>query len=85
MQRAFQAGAEAFGVQLLLAPPKHRTLQAFDVALSELAKTVPAVKRAAIAAATACIAAEGKVTLEESELLRAIAAALSCPIPPAAQ
>jgi hypothetical protein len=33
---------------------------------------------------TACIAADGTVTSEESELLRAIAAVLGCPVPPVA-
>jgi len=47
-----------------------------------LAQAAPEVKRAVIAAVTAAIAADGKVTIEESELLRAIAAALACPIPP---
>jgi tellurite resistance protein len=37
-----------------------------------------------ITAVTACIAADGKVTPEESELLRAIAAVLGCPVPPVA-
>jgi tellurite resistance protein len=59
-------------------------LRTFDAALSELASAAPRVKREIITAATACIAADGKVTLEESELLRAIAALLACPIPPRA-
>jgi len=30
----------------------------------------------------ACIAADGKMTVVENELLRAVSAALSCPLPP---
>ena len=44
----------------------------------------PNVKREMLTAVTACIAADGKVTLEENELLRAIAAVLGCPVPPVA-
>jgi hypothetical protein len=33
-------------------------------------------------AVVACIAADGKMTIEENELLRAVAAALACPLPP---
>ena len=42
------------------------------------------MKREVIGAVTACIAADGQVTLEEGALLRAIAAALACPMPPIA-
>ena len=48
----------------------------------QLAQTPPKVKQQVLAAVTACIAADGQVTLEENELLRAIAAVLSCPVPP---
>jgi tellurite resistance protein len=51
------------------------------MALSELDQATPAVKRRIIQAVTACIVADGKITIEESELLRAVAAALDCPMP----
>jgi len=35
-----------------------------------------------LAACTTCIAYDGKVTIEEAELLRAIADSLDCPLPP---
>jgi hypothetical protein len=57
-------------------------LRAFDAALSELAQASPQVKRAVIQAVVACVAADGQVTPEEGELLRAITAALACPMPP---
>jgi N-acetylmuramic acid 6-phosphate (MurNAc-6-P) etherase len=59
-------------------------LRTFDAALAELAQSSPEVKRAIMTAITACIAAAGKMTLEESELLRAVAAVLGCPVPPIA-
>jgi Zn-dependent protease with chaperone function len=82
--RAFQAGVGGRPGQLDLLPREQCTLRTFDAALSELASASPRVKREIITAATACIAADDKVTLEESELLRAVAALLACPIPPRA-
>jgi Zn-dependent protease with chaperone function len=83
-ERAFQAGAQKLLLQPAPAPPELCTLQAFDAALTELAAASPNVKQAVIGGVTACIAADGRATLEESELLRAIAAVLGCPLPPMA-
>jgi Zn-dependent protease with chaperone function len=81
IQRAFQAGAARLsGVQLL--PPRQCTFDSFDAALGQLAQGSPAVKRRVLDAVVACIAADGKMTIEENELLRAVASALSCPLPP---
>ena len=81
VQRAFQAGAERLGGARLL-PPRQCTFDSFDAALGQLAQAAPAVKRQLLDAVVACIAADGKMTIEENELLRAIAAALACPLPP---
>ena len=51
-------------------------------ALTKLSDSSPKVKRQIIDAVAACIMADGQVTLEEGELLRAIAAVLACPMPP---
>lgn len=53
-----------------------------DISLAELAKASPTIKRKVLAACTACVAQDQKVTIEEAELLRAIADSLDCPIPP---
>jgi Zn-dependent protease with chaperone function len=82
VQRAFACGAAKLFPQATILPRTQCTLEALDGALTELAQAVPEVKRVVIDAVTACIAADGKVTIEESELLRAIAARLACPIPP---
>ena len=50
--------------------------------MGELTQASPTVKRELLAAAVACIAADGKTTVEEDELLRAIAAAMGYPAPP---
>ena len=85
VQRAFQAGAQDLLGQAALVPARAvYACRTFDAALAELAQASPNVKRAVIAAVTACIAADGQVTVEESELLRAVAAVLACPVPPVA-
>jgi Zn-dependent protease with chaperone function len=82
VQRAFQAGAAGLLKQATLLPSEQCTLAAFDAALAQLAQASPQVKRAIITAVTTCIAADGKITLKEGELLRAVAAVLACPVPP---
>jgi hypothetical protein len=94
IRRAVQAGAavlakadpqgERWAASAAGQPLPHEqcTLAAFDAALGQLAQAGAAIKRAVISALVATIGAEGKMTLEESELLRAVAAALACPVPP---
>ena len=82
IQRAFQAGAHDLLGQVQILSPQQCTFDTFDAALGQLAQASPAVKRSVLEAVVACIAADGKMTVEENELLRAVAAALSCPLPP---
>jgi hypothetical protein len=81
---AFALGIQALGwpgVDPTL-PPRNLDLQALDQALNALDAAVPPLKRQILIACAACIGADGQVTLEEGELLRAIADALGCPVPP---
>jgi hypothetical protein len=50
--------------------------------LRQLARTGPKLKRELVRAAAATVAHDRRVTLDEGELLRAIADALDCPMPP---
>jgi hypothetical protein len=87
-----QQAASAFqqGVKLLLEhsqptpamlPKSECGLKAVDTALNQLVDAIPGVKKRAIAACATCIGADGKVTVEEGELLRIISDALDCPMP----
>ena len=82
IQRAFQAGVAGRFPGAVLFAAEQCTLATFDAALGELAQSSPPVKRELLAAVLACIAADGKTTVKESELLRTISAALGCPMPP---
>jgi DnaJ-domain-containing protein 1 len=53
-----------------------------DQALRRLAQAVPQIKKNVIDACAHTVAADGVIQPNEAELLRAIADALDCPIPP---
>jgi Zn-dependent protease with chaperone function len=82
---AFQAGVSASqrlapGVNLI--PRDRCNLKSLDEALGVLEKAANPQKREMIASFSACIAADGKVEVQELELLRVISDALGCPMPP---
>jgi hypothetical protein len=58
------------------------TLTAFDKALDQLGNTPLQSRREILNACSACVAADQHVTVEEAELLRVIADAFDCPVPP---
>jgi uncharacterized tellurite resistance protein B-like protein len=57
-------------------------LNKVDAALNRLAKCPPGVQRNILLACGKTVAADGQVTEREAELLRAIADALDCAMPP---
>ncbi len=63
------------------APRKEWSL-ALDKALPKLDQLLPAGKELLVRGLTQAISADGVVTVVEAELLRAICAALHCPLPP---
>ena len=83
-QAAFEKAARLLDSTgaLAMVPADGCGLQKLDAALDELVMASPLVKKKVIAASTACVAADNRITHEESELLRAIADSLGCPIPP---
>jgi hypothetical protein len=58
------------------------SLPALDAALSRLDEAAPEVKRRVLEGAGACVTADRQVTATEAELLRAVSASMSCPMPP---
>lgn len=57
-------------------------LEPVDAALKRLAQAVPQIKKNVLDACAHTVAADGVIQPPEAELLRAIADALDCPIPP---
>lgn len=54
----------------------------FDKALTNFDAASPGVKKLILDACISCVGADGKVTAEEAELLRAISDTMGCPMPP---
>ena len=83
-EHAFACGIRELNLQqtIPMIPPDSCGLQMLDDALDQLVRASGAIKKKILAASVACIGADGKVTLEEAELIRAVAASLGCPIPP---
>lgn len=63
-------------------PRNECSLQSLDETLKILAEATPAIKKRVLEACVACIAYDGYVTVREAELIRAVADALECPVPP---
>lgn len=83
VQHAFdQAVKELQIAELVLIEKQKLTLGDVDTALEKLNQLKPLQKPQLLKALSQCVMADGKVSLREAELLRAVAAALDCPIPP---
>ncbi|WP_435009955.1 M48 family metallopeptidase [Tundrisphaera lichenicola] len=81
---AFEAGLKNLGwpgIEDAL-PASDLDLRLLDAALNELDAAAPPLKKQVLAGCAACIGADGRITLEEAELLRAIADSIGCPLPP---
>ena len=63
-------------------PPEQCGLQDIEVALDKFAQATPLVKKRLLHACGKTVMADEKVTSDEAELIRAIADAIGCPIPP---
>jgi len=83
-EKAFAAAAAPLGTvgALGLVPQDQCTLAAVDAALARLGHLAYPIRGRVLNACTEVVLADRKVDVEEAELLRAIAAALDCPMPP---
>jgi Zn-dependent protease with chaperone function len=82
-RRAFQAAMREALPRASIAYALPDDWQAgLDRALDALKRLTPAGKQLVVRALTRAIAADGKVTVAESELLRVVCAELGCPLPP---
>ena len=63
-------------------PARRCSLDALDVSLRAFAGSSPAMKRRLVDACVACVGADGRTTVEEAELLRAVCASVGAPMPP---
>ena len=68
--------------RLQFLPESAAGLVQLDEALNKLAAASPVIKQRTLLAAAKVVGADGRLLITEAELLRAIAAALDCPMPP---
>jgi Zn-dependent protease with chaperone function len=83
-EQAFRHGALELGglTECVLLPPAKASLKDLDAALNNLALAAPAIKQRILSGAVAAVSADGTVTPDEAEALRAVADSLDCPLPP---
>ena len=83
-QGAFDAGLDVLGLagKASLSTARRCGIDDIEKAFDRLELGTGAVKKKVLEACTAVVAYDGFVSLEESELLRAVADALGCPMPP---
>jgi Zn-dependent protease with chaperone function len=81
--RAFQHGLKGLTRQpFKLISSSELSLHRLDAALKKLATTAPLLKREIFTALATAVSADNNVTIREAELLRGMADALGCPMPP---
>ena len=83
--QAFGAGAaqlKLIETRLRFVEESSCTFAALDAALDKLAASSLPIKQRTLVASAQVVTADGQLLITEAELLRAIAAALDCPMPP---
>jgi len=89
IQKAFETGAPYLrapdNAELALLPGEQCGVDQIDAALNRLVLAVPTIKKNLIEACVYTVGADGVMTENEAELLRAVADTLDCPIPPFVQ
>lgn len=83
-RKSFMKSSRTFGRQMKyfsFLPAHLCTLAHFDRALKQLALAAFPIKEQLLAACLECIVSDGRVTIDEAQLFRAIAESLDCPVP----
>jgi Zn-dependent protease with chaperone function len=88
-REAFAKGAESLGriarTEIPWLPPTECDLGHLDSALNRFAQSVPQIKKNVLTACAETVSFDGQIQPHEAEILRAIADALDCPLPPFVQ
>ena len=81
-EKTFAAGADELKISLQLIALIKIDFDTLNNALDDLADLKPPQKAVLLKSCVRCITADGKIQAIETELLRAIAATIDCPVPP---
>jgi len=80
--RAYERGLEKLGIKAGSAKPAACDIGELDAALEKISLAKPFVKKQVLASCAACVISDGRISVLEAEMLRAIADSLKCPLPP---
>ena len=79
---AFDAGCRLFTKKVAQDKLETASIKSLDRSLSVLENAPPRFRETVLKASVACIASDREVSVEEAELIRAVADGLECPLPP---
>jgi hypothetical protein len=79
---AFSSAAGRLGLRSGMVPLEQCGIGIIDEALDRLAAISAPLKKQLLEACAACVSFDGRITVEEAELFRAVADSLECPMPP---
>jgi uncharacterized tellurite resistance protein B-like protein len=81
-ERSFAIAMKSVSLPWKILSSSECSLKALDGALAELIHLLPRHKEKLVEACVACVTADGMISLNEAELLRAVTELLGCPLPP---
>lgn len=84
-QQAFKAGLSVFGAwseETQFSPPSIEAVSLFERSLDVLQRMNSAATQSFLEAINITVGHDGKVSIHEAEMIRAICASLDCPLPP---
>jgi len=81
-EKAFADGASELDIDAGMPGKGQCSLKRFDVAIIRLRLAAPPLKKRVLTACAACVFSDGKASVAQSELLRALADGMGCPMPP---
>lgn len=80
-EKTFRYATRNLGLSSTMLPRTSLGGAAWDAALKELLQVMPDLKRRIACSLIECVCYDGRVTAREGELLRAVLAAMDCPMP----
>lgn len=81
---AYQAGMKSLNAGVIphVSPAQSVELRRVVKVLDELARAAPMLKERIMHACASCVVVDGRVTVSEGELIRAVGDSIGCPVPP---
>lgn len=82
-QSLFRLGADTLGfTEMAILTQKHANVEAFGLAVHELADCYPLLKPSVLKAMTVAARSDGTLSPMQREIIASVAAVMGCPMPP---